>query len=112
MYLVQLENSAQCRATQQVFYKLFTFKTILFFVAPVLNIKHLLPYPERKKRLAFAQSFMFCSEKRHKRKFCFKYDVPEVNVLCLKPVQRKIGRFVIGRFVTETIRTCSLTLHA
>jgi len=28
MYLVQLENSAQCRATQQVLYKLFTFKTI------------------------------------------------------------------------------------
>ena len=28
MYLVPLENCAQCRATQQVFYKLFTFKTI------------------------------------------------------------------------------------
>jgi hypothetical protein len=27
MYLVPLENCAQCRATQQVFYKLFTFKT-------------------------------------------------------------------------------------
>ena len=28
MYLVPLENSAHCRATEQVLYKLFTFKTI------------------------------------------------------------------------------------
>jgi hypothetical protein len=42
----------------------------------------------------------------------FLFQDTEVNVLCLKAVQGKIGRFVIGRFVTEMIRTCSLTLHA
>ena len=39
-------------------------RTDLFFVAPVFNTKHLLPYPEMKKRLAFTHSFMFCSEKK------------------------------------------------
>jgi hypothetical protein len=54
--LVNMYESSQLRIDQ--------LRTDLFFVAPVLNIKHLLPYPERKKRLAFAQSFMFCSEKK------------------------------------------------
>jgi hypothetical protein len=40
MYLVPLENSAQCRATQQVLYELFTFIThyVVHFL-PVLDFR-------------------------------------------------------------------------
>jgi hypothetical protein len=52
MYLVPLENSAQCRATQQVLYELFTFITpyVVHFL-PVLDFRAALnPYTGISKR--------------------------------------------------------------
>jgi hypothetical protein len=59
MYLVPLENCAQCRATQHVFYKLFTFKTI-----PNLQLKctlyvvHFLPVLDPLPSLQEEEEFL------------------------------------------------------